>query len=193
MTFLTVVAVINWVDILHYPHIGNPLHGQYEGPPVVFVLLDFVIFLYLANRFVMKPLTRMAREENERFRQSIAEALRYEEQIANIEKSVQQLASTLEAQKTEIDNRIQNEIEIERQQIFQKTAEYEAMRKQETLKQIRIKRDLIIGQIRDELLTDALTAFRTEIHALITPQTHPYLFQKGLQSAFEEKENRHES
>lgn len=192
MTFLTVVAVINWVDVLHYPHIGNPLPGQYEGPPVVFVLLDFVMFLYLANRFVIKPLTRMAREENERFRQSIAEALRYEEQIANMETSVQHMASTLEAQKKEIDERIQIEIEIERQQIFQKTAEYEVMRKQETLKQIRIKRDLIMGQIRDEILTDALSAFRTEIHTLITPHTHPSLFQKGLESAFE-KETRHES
>ena len=66
------------------------------------------------------------------------------------------------------------------------------MRKQETLKQIRIKRDLIMGQIRDEILTDALSAFRTEIHTLITPHTHPSLFQKGLESAFE-KETRHES
>lgn len=186
------VSSVNWVDLLHYPHVGNPLPGQYEGPPIVFVLINFAIFLYLAHRFILKPLARMAREENDRFRQSIEEALRHEEESSRIREKARQLESSMEERKSEIEERIRQEIEIEREQIFRKAADYQAMRKNETLKQILIKRDLMVRQIRNEILADAVLAFRSDLHASVQPATHPHLFQKGLDSTFE-GEARHES
>jgi len=193
MTGFILASSINWVDFLNYPHVGNPLPGQYDGPPVVFVLLDFAFFLYLANRFIFRPLVRMAREENDRFRQSVEEALRQEKQAEQIDAECRILESTMDAKKNEIDERIRQKIEIEREQIFRKAAEYQAMRKNETLKQILVKREIMIRQIRDEILVEAVTAFRREMHETVTPHNHLPLFRKGLDSLFDGKEAHHES
>jgi len=185
-------SAINWVDLLNYPHFGSPRPGQFSGPPVVFVLLDFALFLYLCHRFIWKALVRLAQEENRKYQEEISEALSKEAEADRIEKSVRELEATLETRKLAIGEQIRQEIGIERELILEKARNYLSIRRNETLKQIVIKQDLIVRQIRDEILTESLLRLKQDLVGKVDPAASPYLFQKGLDSTFESTQ-KHES
>ncbi|PKN46949.1 MAG: hypothetical protein CVU59_04520 [Deltaproteobacteria bacterium HGW-Deltaproteobacteria-17] len=182
---LAVTTPINWLDLFNYPHFGKPLPGQFAGPPVVFVLLDFALFLYLCHRFIGRALVKMAREENRRFQEEVAEAVAKETEADRLEASARELETTMEQRRQEIADQIRQEIGIERDQILGKARTYQGMRQNETLKQVLIKRDMMIRQIRDELLVESLTYLKTDVVGKIDPATSPHLFQKGLDSTFQ--------
>jgi F-type H+-transporting ATPase subunit b len=192
MSWILSASAINWVDLLNYPHFGSPQPGQFAGPPLVFVLLDFAVFLYLCRRFIWKALVGMAQEENRKFQDEVAEAVAKETEADRIEANVQELEATFEARKQEIIAQMQQEIGIEREAILEKAQGYLAMRRNETLKQIVIKQDMMVRQIRDEVLIESLLHLKQEIPGKIDPEASPYLFQKGLDSTFGTTQ-RHES
>jgi F0F1-type ATP synthase membrane subunit b/b' len=182
---LALSSSVNWVDLVNYPHFGKPLPGQFSGPPVVFVLLDFALFLYLCHRFIGRALVDLAKEENRRFQDEVSEASAKEAEADRLEASVGEFEVTMEAQQQAIAAQIRQESQIEREQILEKARTYQDMRRNETLKQILIKKDLMIRQIRDELLIESLTNLKRDLSEGIDPSASPYLFQKGLDSTFE--------
>ncbi|PKN25119.1 MAG: hypothetical protein CVU65_09765 [Deltaproteobacteria bacterium HGW-Deltaproteobacteria-22] len=186
MTWMLALASnINWLDLFNYPHFGKPAPGQFAGPPLVFVLLDFALFLYLCHRFIGRALVKMAREENRRFQEEVAEAIAKETEADRIETAAHELETTMDQRRQAIADQIRHESGIEREQILGKARTYQGMRKNETLKQVLIKRDMMIRQIRDELLVESLTYLKADVAGKIDPAASPYLFQKGLDSTFQ--------
>ncbi len=191
MNWLLSSATINWLDLFNYPHFGGPKPGQFSGPPILFVMMDFALFLYLCRRFIWAALVRMAQEENRRFQSEVAEAISKETEADRIEAGVRELAATLEPRKQEIVEQMRQEIGIERELILEKARSYQAMRRNETLKQIVIKQDMMVRQIRDEILIESLVHLKQDLSGKVDPEASPYLFQKGLDSTFESTQ-RHE-
>ena len=185
MNWILAVSNINWVDLFHYPHFGKPAPGQYMGPPVVFVVLDFALFLFLCYLFIWKELVRMAHEKNRTFHEEVNEAEALELEATRMHELVNTLEQTLEQQKQDIAEQVRQESEIEKEQILNKSRHYRDMRKNETFKQILIKKDLITRQIRDEILSESLLLLKKDLGNTVNPRAHAYLFQKGLDSTFE--------
>jgi F0F1-type ATP synthase membrane subunit b/b' len=159
-SWLAVTSQVNWVDLIHYPHFGGPSSGPYVGPPVVFVLLDFALFLWLCRRFLWPVLLRMAQEERRKFQEEEAEALNREAEAARIAANVRELEETWDQRRQAIADQTRQEMTIEREGILGKALAYQTMRRNETLKQVLIKRDLMVRQIRDELLVESLQRVR---------------------------------
>ncbi len=180
------LAVINWFDLFNYPHVGKPGPGQFDGPPVVFVLLDFILFLWLCHRFLGRALVRMGQEERRKFQEEVAEAVAREAEADRVCAHVRELQETSAEREQEITDRVSQEMGIEREVILDKARAYQAMRRNETLKQILIKQDLTVRQIRDELLVESLQRVREALPGHLDPASAPRLFQKGLDSTFEE-------
>jgi len=185
MTWLH-LAVINWFDLFNYPHVGKPGPGQFDGPPVVFVLLDFALFLWLCHRFLGRALVRMGQEERRRFQDEVAEAVAREAEADRVSAHVCELRETRAERELEITEKVSQEMGIEREIILDKARAYEAMRRNETLKQVMIKQDMTIRQIRDELLVESLQRVRAALPGHLDPVSAPRLFQQGLDSTFEE-------
>lgn len=183
---LAVTSHVNWVDLINYPHFGGPSSGPYVGPPVLFVLLDFALFLWLCRRFLWPVLLRMAQEERRRFQDEVAEAVSKETEAERVAANVRELEESRERRRREIAEQTRQEMGIEREGILDKARAYQDMRRNETLKQVLIKRDLMVRQIRDELLVESLQRLRARLPAQVDPTHAPRLFQQGLDSTFEE-------
>lgn len=184
--WLAITSSVNWVDLIHYPHFGGPSSGPYNGPPVLFVLLDFALFLWLCHRFLWPVLLRMAQEERRKFQEEVTEAVNRETEAERVAANVREFERTREDRRRAIADQVRQEMGIEREAIMDKARAYQAMRRNETLKQVLIKRDLMVRQIRDELLVESLQRVRAELPSQVDPVHAPHLFQQGLDSTFEE-------
>lgn len=185
-SWLAVTSNVNWVDLINYPHFGGPSSGPYNGPPVVFVLLDFALFLWLCRRFVWPVLLRMAQEERRKFQEEVAEAVDREAEAGRVAANVRELELTRDQRRQAVADQVNQEMGIEREVILGKARAYQTMRRNETLKQVLIKRDLMVRQIRDELLVESLLRVRAQLPAHFDPAHAPRLYQQGLDSTFEE-------
>ncbi len=175
---------VNWVDLIHYPHFGKPAPGDYLGPPILFVLLDFALFLFLCKWLFWKGLLGRARSENQGFIDEVAQAEALEAEAARLQEQVELLSRDLEPSKSLVREQILREAEVEKELILNRARNYMDLRHRETVRQMAAKRDLVIRRIRDDLLARTLFHLKAELPGRIQASACPELFEKGLNSTF---------
>ncbi len=170
-----ILADLNWIS-LNYPHFGGPTTGPYHGPPLLLVLLNFSIFLYLVWRFVWPMVERYASTRRERFLREYEHAQStYSDALIKF-REVSERRHNIFTESQKIHDAIIVQGEKEAVQLLRNAEEYVRMRMQETERQIQVKRARRMKELHDEIMKQVIEEAKVAARNLVTEEDRHRLY-----------------
>ncbi|MBN2723950.1 MAG: ATP synthase F0 subunit B [Deltaproteobacteria bacterium] len=152
------LLAVNFWDIIHYPHIGSGNY-KYSGPPLLFVLLNFAVFLWLVKKFIF-PLLRsnLQTRKTDYLELKAASSRMLKTALERYHKQAKRKES-IKGEMRRVLKTLKEESAVEVRDILHKAGEYESQRMKETNDQIKMKFSRMKKQLTNEVIEKII--FRT--------------------------------
>jgi len=180
-TIISVAAQgVNLYDLIHYPHVGRRQPGQFEGPPVLFILLNFVLFGWLFTHYVWPFITGEVTRRHHETDDLLKAADRMERDARARYESALDRSARLEFERRHIQKTIEGESELDLATIEEDVTEYELARLRETTAQIQLKREAVDQGLREEMILAVTERAHARLEDMITPEERLRLIHDAL-------------
>jgi F0F1-type ATP synthase membrane subunit b/b' len=184
----TFFATINWIDLINYPHFGPPKPGQYNGPPIVFIIINFIFFAWLFNKFILKGIAANIAKRHEDF---VIEMEDSEKQFADSQTKLQnsiQRRTAIYKELEMVEKVVAQVGELEVQKIIGEANFYKSQRKKETLNQIKSNHNRLMKKIKFEIMEKIIESASSSLENVISEEEKTGLYENVLEKIVGEED-----
>ncbi|MBU1221080.1 ATP synthase F0 subunit B [Myxococcota bacterium] len=173
------LSLINLYDLFHYSHLGNGKY-DYEGPPLIFVLINFALFLFLANRYLFPILRSYLEERQKEFVDLKSASMRMLKSALEKNHRHKRRHESIAAEMRRVSKMIKDETRNEVESILEKARLYAENREKETAQQIRANGERAAKKLKNDVIEAILQKTRENIPLKITEEERTEMIRQAF-------------